>query len=115
MRSGSDTVLDAVLMFDNSNFKKHVESNDFVLVYFWTKWCVPCKFMATVVEKIALKYNGKLLVGKIDAEKFSEISSKYSIATVPTLMLFQKGAILDCLVGAVGERNLENMLKEYIK
>ena len=102
-------------MFNNSNFKKQIESNDFVLVYFWTKWCVPCKFMATIVEKIALRYNGKLLVGKIDAEEFSEISSKYSISTVPTLMLFQKGAILDCLVGAVGERNLDNMLKEHIK
>ena len=102
-----------IVNFDPSNFKEGVNGKGHVLVYFWAQWCNPCKQMAPIVEKLAQKYNGKLTVGKLDAGKYSEISSKYSISTVPTFMLFENGIIIDCLIGAVGERGLENMLREH--
>jgi thioredoxin 1 len=103
-----------VVVLDDKTFNGSIKSKKNVLVYFWAQWCNPCKHMSPIVEKLAKKYDGKLLIGKLDVGTFTNISTKYSISTVPTFMLFKDGKVVDCLVGAVGEKGLDNMLKEHV-
>jgi thioredoxin 1 len=72
-----------------------------VLVDFWAGWCAPCKMVAPIVEEIARDYEGKLKVGKIDVDSSQAIAMKYNIHSIPTLMLFKDGKMVDSIVGAV--------------
>jgi len=104
-----------IIELNESNFTKFVNGRWHALVYFWAPWCNPCKHMTPIVEKISKKYEGQIVFGKVDVSASPEIASKYLIAAVPTFILFKEGEILEVLVGAVGERRLENMIKGFVR
>lgn len=91
----------------DSNFQQEVlNSATPVLIDFWAVWCGPCKMVAPVVEEIAKEYDGKLKVGKVDVDSNPEISMKYGIRSIPTLMVFKAGKIVEQIIGAVPKRNV---------
>jgi thioredoxin 1 len=91
----------------DANFQKEVLNSDKpVLVDFWAVWCAPCKMVAPVVEELAKEYDGKLKVGKLDVDNNPEVSMKYGIRSIPTLMVFKGGKVVEQIIGAVPKRNL---------
>ena len=99
---------------DQSNFDKIVNESELpVLVDFYATWCMPCKMMAPVVEDLARKYAGKIVVGKVDVDKNPKLAVKYQIMSVPTFMVFKKGKSVDRIIGAVGSR-LEDIIAANI-
>jgi thioredoxin 1 len=91
----------------DANFQNEVLNSDKpVLVDFWAVWCAPCKMVAPVVEELAKEYDGKLKVGKLDVDNNPEISMKYGIRSIPTLMVFKGGKVVEQIIGAVPKRNL---------
>jgi thioredoxin 1 len=91
----------------DANFQKEVLNSDKpVLVDFWAVWCAPCKMVAPVVEELAKEYDGKLKVGKLDVDSNPEVSMKYGIRSIPTLMVFKGGKVVEQIIGAVPKRNL---------
>jgi thioredoxin 1 len=91
----------------DQNFQAEVLNSDkAVLVDFWAVWCGPCKMIAPVVEEIASEYNGKLKVGKVDVDNNPEVSMKFGIRSIPTLMVFKGGRVVEQIIGAVPKRNL---------
>ena len=91
----------------DANFQKEVLNSDKpVLVDFWAVWCAPCKMVAPVVEELAKEYDGKLKVGKLDVDSNQEVSMKYGIRSIPTLMVFKGGKVVEQIIGAVPKRNL---------
>ena len=91
----------------DENFETEVmKSGTPVLVDFWAVWCGPCRMVAPIVEEIAKDYDGKLKVGKMDVDANPQASMKFGIRSIPTLMVFKNGKVVEQIVGAVPKKNL---------
>ncbi len=95
----------------DSNFDEMISNGDKpVLVDFWAEWCGPCKMIAPVVEELANDYDGKAVVAKLDVDSNPGVSAKYGIRSIPTLLVFKDGKIVDKQVGAVNKGVLAQKL-----
>jgi thioredoxin 1 len=100
----------------DSNFQQEVLNSDKpVLLDFWAVWCGPCKHIAPVVEEIAKDYDGRLKVGKVDVDTNPEISMKFGVRSIPTLMVFKGGKVVEQVIGAVHKRNLLEKVMPHIE
>jgi len=86
--------------------QKVIKSNVPVLIDFWAPWCVPCRTVAPIVEKLSKKYDSKLNFFKINIEDNPKTPARYNVMSIPALMLFKNGKVMDTIVGAVPERSL---------
>jgi thioredoxin 1 len=99
----------------DANFNQEVIKSDKpVLVDFWAVWCGPCKMVAPVVEEIANEYNGKLKVGKLDVDSNPEVSMQFGIRSIPTLLIFKGGKVVEQIIGAVPKRNLLDKVAPHV-
>jgi len=105
-----------VIELNDSNFSEEISKSEApVLVDFWAEWCPPCRIMAPVVEELAEKYAGKLVVAKVNVDESPGIARKYYIRAIPTFIIFVKGKPVERIVGAVGKEGLERVVKKYLK
>ncbi|EIM78598.1 thioredoxin [Nitritalea halalkaliphila LW7] len=85
----------------DANFEEIIASEKPVLVDFWAEWCGPCKMIGPVVEELAGDYDGKAVIGKVDVDANPSVAAKFGIRSIPTLLFFKGGEIVDKQVGAV--------------
>ena len=89
------------LEITDTNFEEVINSDKPVLVDFWAEWCGPCKMIGPVVEELAGEYEGKAVIGKMNVDENPNIPVKFGIRSIPTLLLFKGGEIVDKQIGAV--------------
>lgn len=88
--------------FTSGNWNEQVlQSDKPVLVDFWAEWCGPCRMIGPIVEEIAKEYDGKAVIGKLNVDENGDIAMNYGIRSIPTLLVFKGGQIVDKVVGAV--------------
>ncbi len=95
---------------NDSNFEDILTSEKPVLVDFWAEWCGPCKMIAPVVEELAGEYDGKAVIGKVDVDNNPNVSAKFGIRSIPTLLVFKNGEVVDKQIGAVPKGVLSQKL-----
>lgn len=97
--------------FNDENFEQEVlKSPTPVLVDFWAEWCQPCRMLAPTIDKIANEYAGKVKVGKLDTDSNRDVSLKYGISAIPTVILFKDGQVAQKFVGLRGEKDFKAAL-----
>ncbi|MGN6507385.1 MAG: thioredoxin [Tepidisphaeraceae bacterium] len=97
--------------FTDSNFEAEVlKSSEPVLVDFWAEWCMPCRALAPTITKIANEYAGKVKVGKVDTDSNRDISIKFGINAIPTVILFKDGQVAQKFVGLKQEREFKEAI-----
>jgi thioredoxin 1 len=101
--------------FTDANFEQEVlKSEKPVLVDFWAPWCGPCRAVGPVVEELAETYKGRVKVGKINIDDNPKTATAYGVMSIPTLILFNKGAIMDKLIGLSPKERLEGLIKKAL-
>jgi thioredoxin 1 len=97
--------------FTDSNFEEQVLKSDKpVLVDFWAEWCGPCRMVGPVVEELSNDYSGKAVVGKVNVDQNPGVAAKYGIRSIPTILFFKNGEVIDKSVGAVPKAALADKL-----
>jgi thioredoxin 1 len=85
-----------------------------VLVDFWAIWCGPCRLIAPIVEELATQYAGKLKVLKVDVDQEQNLAIRYGIMSIPTLLLFKGGKVVDQIVGALPRHVIEERVRRHL-
>lgn len=100
-----------VIELTDSNFESEVINSDIpVLVDFWAEWCQPCRMLAPTIDELAEEYAGKVKVGKVDTDSNREVSVKYGISAIPTVMLFKNGELEKKFVGLTQKDQFKSAL-----
>ncbi len=97
-----------VMNIGDSDFQKEVlESQQPVLVDFWATWCAPCRAIAPAVDELATQYKGKVKVAKVNIDDNQDTPQQYGVRSIPTLLVFKGGKVVEQIVGAVPKSRLE--------
>jgi thioredoxin 1 len=99
----------------DANFQAEVLNSEVpVLVDFWATWCAPCRAIAPALEELASQYKGQAKVAKLDVDDNNETAQKYNVRSIPMLLVFKGGQVVDQIVGAVPKAKLEESLKKAL-
>jgi thioredoxin 1 len=103
------------LEITDANFDELVIKADKpVLVDFWAEWCGPCRMIGPIVEELSKEYEGKAVIGKLNVDTNPAVASKFGIRSIPTILFFKGGHVVDRQVGAVPKSTLEEKLKAQL-
>ncbi|MGA7952601.1 MAG: thioredoxin [Gloeobacterales cyanobacterium] len=107
--------MSSVVSITDSTFQEEViDSKIPVLVDFWAPWCGPCRMVAPVVDEVATQYDGQLKVVKVNTDESPNIAKEYSIRSIPTLIIFKNGQVVEQVVGAVPKTTLTNAVEKHL-
>jgi len=104
-----------VVVLNEENWRREVmEAEGPVLVDFWAGWCAPCRMIAPAVAALADAYAGRAKVGKLDVDESPEIAESFNVRSIPTLIVFKNGRVVDQRVGAVPQPIIAEMLESQV-
>jgi thioredoxin 1 len=98
----------------DATFKEIVERHPLVVVDCWAPWCGPCRMVAPVIEELARDYAGRILFGKLNVDENREVSTQYEIMSIPTLLVFKNGKLVDTIIGAMPKQTLEQKITRHL-
>jgi len=106
---------EGITTLPDATFDEEVKgSEEPILVDFWADWCGPCKLIAPILEELATEYGGKLRIGKLDVDDNPAVTGRFSVMSIPTLILFKDGDVATRLVGAKGKNQLRQEIEAFL-
>ncbi len=104
-----------ILTLTSANFDTETKRAETpILVDFWAEWCGPCRMVAPVLEKLAQDYSGKVRIGKVNVDEHGGLASKFGIQSIPTLLIFKAGKVVEQFVGAAPRDVLARMIDKHV-
>ena len=101
--------------FTEANFEAEVLQSDIpVFVDFYADWCGPCKMMSPVIDKLSEEYAGKIKVGKVNVDENSDLAMKYGIMSIPNMVFFKNGEVVDRVVGAIPKPQMQARFEKNV-
>ncbi|HCW03551.1 MAG TPA: thioredoxin [Clostridium sp.] len=99
----------------DNNFIEEIENHDGIAVVdFWAAWCGPCKMIAPIFEELDSELGDKIKFGKVNVDENPTVSNKFKIVSIPTILVFKNGSVVDTLVGFRPKQELKTVLEKYI-
>ncbi len=101
--------------FTDTNFQESALTGDKLsVVDFWAEWCGPCRLVGPVIEELAKDYDGKATIGKLDVDSNPEVSMKYGVRSIPTILFIKNGEVVDKHVGTATKATLEQKMAAHL-
>ena len=98
-----------------SNFNDEVKNSETpVLIDFWAAWCGPCRMIAPIIDQLADEYDGRIKIGKINVDEEQELASMHGIASIPAMVVYRNGSIINQKTGALPKMEIEKLFRDYI-
>ena len=102
------------LQITDANFKEYLAESKPLVVDFWAEWCGPCRMISPLIDELNEEYEGKVNIGKVNVDENDEISSEYGIRSIPTLLFFKNGELVDKHIGAASKAVLDEKIKSLL-
>ncbi len=104
----------ALELTDNNFKEKAVDIDGVAVIDFWAEWCGPCRMIGPIIEELHHEYAGKVVVGKVDVDTNPEVSTKYGIRNIPTVLFLKNGEVVDKQVGVTTKQNFVNKIEALL-
>jgi thioredoxin 1 len=104
----------AVLYTDGAHFDKVINQDIPVLVDFWAEWCGPCKMLGPVLEEVEKEMGSKVVIAKINVDEEQDLAIRYGVSSIPTMIIYKKGEMVDRSVGFINKGKVIDLLKRHL-
>lgn len=111
---GDGAVSKTPKILTDQNFVREISKEGLTVVDFWAPWCGPCRYVSPIIEELASDYAGKVSFGKLNVDENPMVSSQFMIRSIPTIMFFRNGKMVDTQIGAVPKPHLEQKIKKHL-
>ena len=109
-----ESALNKPVNVTDATFKEMIQNQPLVVVDCWAPWCAPCRMVAPIIEEMARDYAGRILFGKLNVDENREVAMQYQIMSIPTLLVFKNGKIVDRIIGAMPRQMLEPKITRHL-
>lgn len=100
--------------FTDDNFNETaLETDSLVVADFWAEWCGPCRMITPIIEELANEYDGNVVIGKVNVDHNPQVASKYSIRSIPTILLIKNGEVVKKHVGVISKQALADLIESH--
>jgi thioredoxin 1 len=103
-----------IIVLTAESFDDVIKSTDLVMVDFWAPWCGPCKMLNPAIEALSAQYDGKVKICKLNTDGNENIAAKFGVRSIPTLLMFKNGEVVNQLIGVLPKDKIESMINQYL-